>query len=104
MRPGIDGISDTISVRSIVGRFLEHSRIFDFGNGATVDEDVAEPGAPQYFTGSADWMTRNLDQRVEAVTPIEGESFRQQLRSSWRSCSRTTGEPGRWVRMARPNE
>jgi len=81
LRPGIDGVSDTISVRSIVGRFLEHSRIFYFENGATVDTDTAERGEPQYFTGSADWMTRNLDRRVEAVTPIEDESLRQQLRA-----------------------
>ncbi|RXK51890.1 polyphosphate kinase 1 [Halorientalis pallida] len=81
LRPGIDGVSDTVSVRSIVGRFLEHSRIFYFGNGATVDTDTAEPGEPQYFTGSADWMTRNLDRRVEAITPIEDESLRQHLRA-----------------------
>lgn len=58
--PGIEGISDNIKVISIIGRFLEHSRIFYFQNG----------GAEEIYIGSADWMTRNLSRRVEAVTPI----------------------------------
>jgi polyphosphate kinase len=60
IRPGEPGLSQTIHVRSIVGQFLEHSRIFYFANGG--DEEV--------FIGSADWMTRNLDRRVEVVTPV----------------------------------
>ncbi|PSP15505.1 polyphosphate kinase 1 [Halobacteriales archaeon QH_10_67_13] len=60
LRPGVPGLSETISVVSIVNRFLEHSRIFSFHNG----------GDPEYFVGSADWMERNLDNRVEAVAPI----------------------------------
>jgi polyphosphate kinase len=70
LRPGLEGISDTVTVHSVVGRFLEHSRIFYFENG----------GDPEWYTGSADWMTRNLDNRVEAVAPVESRPLREQLR------------------------
>jgi polyphosphate kinase len=70
LRPGLDGLSETVDVYSIVDRFLEHSRIFYFENA----------GAPEYYTGSADWMTRNLDNRVEAVTPVTDPTIREQLR------------------------
>ena len=70
LRPGLPGLSDTIRVISIVGRFLEHSRAFYFLNGG--DEEV--------YIGSADWMPRNLDRRIEAVTPIEDPAHRQALR------------------------
>jgi polyphosphate kinase len=60
LKPGIPGISETINVISVIGRFLEHSRIFYFHNN----------GDEALYIGSADWMTRNLDRRVEAVTPI----------------------------------
>jgi len=70
LRPDIEGLSETISVHSIVGRFLEHARIFYFENG----------GTPDWYIGSADWMTRNLDHRVEAVTPVESVALRRQLR------------------------
>jgi polyphosphate kinase len=70
LRPGIEGLSDTVDVYSIVDRFLEHSRIFYFENG----------GDPEYYLGSADWMTRNLDNRVEAVAPVTDPALREQLR------------------------
>ncbi len=67
--PGLDGHSDNVTVISIIGRFLEHSRIFWFGNA----------GAAEVFIGSADWMGRNLDRRVEAVTPVEDTVLRERL-------------------------
>lgn len=69
LRPQLEGISDNIQVVSVIGRFLEHSRLFWFGNG----------GEPELFFGSADWMSRNLDRRVEAVAPIEDPKLRHQL-------------------------
>ena len=66
LRPGIRGLSNRIRVRSIVGRFLEHSRIFCFENG----------GAPEVFVGSADWMPRNLHERVEVVFPVKDPLLR----------------------------
>ncbi|WP_277543254.1 polyphosphate kinase 1 [Haloarcula laminariae] len=69
LRPGVEGVTDTVTVRSVVGRFLEHSRIFYFGND----------GDPRYYIGSADWMERNLDRRVEAVAPIEDTDLRARL-------------------------
>ncbi|TKX80952.1 polyphosphate kinase 1 [Halorubrum sp. SD626R] len=70
LRPGVEGVSDNVTVHSIVGRFLEHARIFYFENG----------GEPRWYIGSADWMTRNLDYRVEAVAPVEATELREQLR------------------------
>jgi polyphosphate kinase len=69
LRPGVPGVSDNIHVTSIVDRFLEHSRIFYFGNG----------GNPQVYIGSADWMDRNLSRRVEVVWPIEQPELKQRL-------------------------
>lgn len=69
IRPGIPGISDNITVTSIIGRFLEHHRIFYFRN---VDQ-------PEYYLGSADWMQRNLDHRVEAIVPITHPDLQSQL-------------------------
>jgi polyphosphate kinase len=84
LRPGLDGISDHISVHSVVGPFLEHSRIFYFENGARAEDPEAvetgtDGGRPEYYIGSADWMTRNLDHRIEAVTPVEDPTLRRQL-------------------------
>lgn len=70
LRPGIPGISDSVRVISIVGRFLEHSRIFYFQNG----------GDEEYFIGSADCMKRNLESRVEVVTPIRKPELQAELR------------------------
>jgi polyphosphate kinase len=70
LRPGLEKISDNITVRSIVGRFLEHSRIFYFRNGG--HEDV--------FISSADWMPRNLNDRVELMVPIEYEPHKKRLK------------------------
>jgi polyphosphate kinase len=69
LRPGLPGVSETIRVRSIVGRFLEHSRIFCFNNG----------GAREVFVGSADWMGRNLDRRVETIVPVIDPAIRDAI-------------------------
>jgi polyphosphate kinase len=83
LRPGLEGVSENVSVHSVVGRFLEHSRIFYFENGArAADTDALDEdeGHPEYYIGSADWMTRNLDSRVEAVTPVQDPAIRRQLK------------------------
>ena len=76
LRPGVPGVSENISVISIVGRFLEHSRLFYFANG----------GAEEFYFGSADWMQRNFDRRVEAVAPVEDTTLHERLRSLLRTC------------------
>ena len=95
LQPGVPGFSESIQVRSIVGRYLEHSRIFCFGQGER----------ERYFMGSADLMERNLDRRVEAITPVKDEALAQRLgqmlaimrrddRRAW-----TLGQDGEWTRV-----
>jgi polyphosphate kinase len=69
----VRGLSDNIRVTSTIGRFLEHSRIFWFGNGA------ADPLDGDFYIGSADWMYRNLNTRVECAAPIEARAHRERL-------------------------
>jgi polyphosphate kinase len=73
LRPGVAGFSDNIRVRSIIGRFLEHSRIFHFAAGEH------DPLRGEFFIGSADWMHRNLSDRVEVVTPVTAAGARERL-------------------------
>jgi polyphosphate kinase len=70
LRPGVRGVSDRIRVRSVVGRFLEHSRIFYFENG----------GEEEVYIGSADWMPRNLYERVEVLSPLRDPMLRERVR------------------------
>jgi polyphosphate kinase len=92
--PGIPGVSETIEVVSVVGRFLEHSRIFSFHRG---DEHI-------YYIGSADLMPRNLDTRVELVAPIERPELQAELEDTLERCladdtyAWTLGADGHWTR------
>jgi polyphosphate kinase len=76
LRPGVAGVSDRVRVISIVGRFLEHSRVWSFEND----------GRPEYYIGSADWMPRNFDRRVEAVVPVESPALHGPLGSLLATC------------------
>src|SRR5690348_7795743 len=96
LRPGVHGVSEGIRVISIVGRFLEHSRLFYFTNG----------GTEEFYIGSADWMQRNFDRRVEAVAPVDDATLHDRLRSLLRTClddNRQAWEltsSGAWVQRA----
>ncbi len=99
LRPGVPGLSENIRVFGVVGRFLEHSRIYRFENG----------GDREYFIGSADWMKRNLNKRVETITPVEDPSVQRELDEILAvyesdNCSAWDGRPdGSYVRR-RPAE
>jgi polyphosphate kinase len=73
LAPGVRGWTENLRVRSIVGRFLEHARVFYFANASE------DPLSGDFYIGSADWMDRNLNRRVEAVTPVEQRSLRERL-------------------------
>jgi polyphosphate kinase len=73
LRPGVPGMSENIRVRSVVGRLLEHSRVYYFENG----------GDPEMFMGSSDWMPRNLDRRVEVITPVEIPAMKRFLKDEY---------------------
>ena len=97
LRPGVAGLSENVRVRSVVGRFLEHSRIFAFGDEAS--------GPVRYLIGSADLMRRNLERRIEAVVPVEAPELQERLREvldlaladdvlAWE-----LGADGRWAKV-----
>jgi polyphosphate kinase len=100
LKPGVPELSDGISVRSIVGRYLEHSRLYSFEIGDEVE----------VFLGSADLMTRNLDHRIEVVVPVEQARLRQEIVAIFDSAFADTSSSwelaadGNWTRRKRGKE
>ena len=103
LRPGVPGMSENIRVVSILGRFLEHSRIFHFRN-----DDPGDGSREEFYIGSADWMYRNLQHRVEAITPIWDPAARGVLRDILDTMLADTGHAwelqpdGTWPRRPNP--
>jgi polyphosphate kinase len=95
LRPGVEGLSENVHVRSILGRFLEHSRIYSFEAGES----------SSVYVGSADLMPRNLDRRIEVLVPVEHARSRQELSAvldsvfSDDSHAWTLGQDGMWTRL-----
>jgi polyphosphate kinase len=100
LRPGVPGVSENITVRSIVGRFLEHSRVFYFDNG----------GEPDMFCASADWMERNFFRRVEVAFPIRRHEHRERILRDLGFCLKDNSQAwelkpeGRYERISRGKE
>ena len=100
VRPGVPGLSETLRVRSVLGRFLEHSRVFAFGNG----------GDPEVWIGSSDMMHRNLDRRIEALVRVRDAAHRKTLADlleagvSDSTASWHLGPDGEWTRHAHDAE
>ena len=97
LKPGLPGVSENIRVRSLIGRFLEHSRIYHFAND----------GAPEYLIGSADMMPRNLDRRVEATVPVVAPALQAELAHILDLCLADTRQAWqlhgtRWTRVSLP--
>jgi polyphosphate kinase len=104
LRPGVPGLTENIRIRSIIGRFLEHSRVFYFANGKK------HPVDGEFFIGSADWMYRNLSKRVEVVTPIFAHGPRKRLWEFLDICLRDSRQAwvldaeGQYTQLAPPEE
>src|SRR6185436_12114992 len=88
LRPGVPGLSETVRVVSVIGRFLEHARIYYFRNG----------GTEEYLLGSADCMKRNLESRVEVVVPVEDPLLREELRAVFEA--QLVAARGSWAMQA----
>jgi polyphosphate kinase len=103
LRPGVPGQTENIRVRSIIGRFLEHSRVFHFANGQE------KPLDGEFFIGSADWMVRNLSKRVEVVTPLFSRGHKERLWEFLQVCLNdrrqawVLGSDGTWKQL-RPED
>ncbi|MDR2078745.1 MAG: polyphosphate kinase 1, partial [Treponema sp.] len=98
--PGLTGLSENITVISIIGHYLEHSRIYYFANG----------GAEEYYLASADWMPRNLERRVELMFPVLQEDIKTRIRDILGAYCRDTvqarmlGSNGSWKRISKGDE